>query len=242
VLRLWPETINICLFPGVAWIQKRHVAPKPVTSIAASSPLDQLRTLLDAQEPPLRPGTRIALTVSDTAANIVAMPWQAALQRAAEIDAYAHACFQQAGLTMGDGWTMHAEFRARGAMGLAYALPNALLEAVLVELAPRQLALANVLPLSAALYFGTWPRQGAWPAVLVARERGRHVACVFGPTGLIGYDIEAIVGNAVNSKRRLEGRIAAQYGAAVRRAAWEACDDAVDSQVALGHHVWQAAA
>jgi hypothetical protein len=236
---LWPETVAISLFTGIAWICRKGAIAAPMLSDGADALLDQLRRLLDAQEPPLRRGSRIALTVSDTVANIVALHWQPQLQRASEVDAYARACFELAGIALDDGWTMHAEFRDRDAMGLAYALPNAWLDALLAELARRQLVLTNVLPLSAALYFGSRPRKGGWPAVLIAHEQGRKIACVYGTAGLIGYDVEAIIGSAEHSAQRLAGLLAARFGDTPRQAAWIACAPASGTPRLLGAQPWK---
>lgn len=244
MLHLWPETIPISLFPGVAWVARKGAIAAPLicaADAAGTALLDQLRLFLDAQDPPLRAGSRIALTVSDTVANIVALPWQPHLRRAGEVDAYAQACFELAGIALDDRWTMHAEFRDLGAMGLAYALPNHWLDALLVELAQRRLELATVLPLSATIYFDSRPRQGAWPAAIIAREHGRHVACVFGAAGLIGYDVEAIIGSAGHSAQRLAGRITARFGALPRQAAWIAAAPAPGAPLSLGGQPWQAA-
>lgn len=241
MLRLWPETVDICLFPGVAWRVKKGAKPTPLLcepTPDAAVLLEQLLSLLDAQDPPLRPGSRVELTVSDTVANVVAMPWQRNIRGTAEIDAYAHACFQHAGLTVDSGWAVHAEFRDLDAFGLAYAIPNVWLESLLAALAQRTLVLSSVLPLSARMYFAGKPRQGAWPCVMFGRERQRHIACVFGPAGLIGYDVEAIVGGVDQSAQRLEGRVAAQHGNILRHAIWQA---AADDAARLGQQPWQPA-
>ena len=106
--------MEVYLFPGVSWLKRNGRVMSPLVcppALQASAFLDQLRTVLDAQDPPLKTGTKIVLTVSDTIANIAAMPWQSSLHSSAEIDAYAYACFQHAGLAVGDDWTMQAQFR-----------------------------------------------------------------------------------------------------------------------------------
>lgn len=236
MLRLWPETVHLSLFPGVAWMTRNGVASEAVDTASDADTVAQLRTLLAATAAPLRTGTRVVLTVSDSLARVVAMQWQRDVQSLAEVDAYAHACLQHAGIALGDGWTMHAQFRDMDAMGLAYALPDALLSVVAAELAERRLVLSTVLPLSASLYFGVRPRRGGWPAVLVATERARHIACVFGPAGMIGYDVEAIVGSPAASAQRLERRLAVRHGAALRRAVW--CADAQTRDGSMGHQAW----
>lgn len=243
MLRLWPETIAISLFPGVAWIAGKGAAAAPLVFTGTGALLDQLRLLLDAQDPPLRPGSRIVLTVSDTVANIVALRWQPNLQRTAEVNAYARASFEHAGVKIDEGWAMYAEFRNMNAMGLAYSIPNAWLEELIAELTVRNLKLATVLPLSAAIYFERRPRHGTWPAVVVARERDRHVACVFGPAGLIGYDVEAVIGSSEQSARRLSERLAALHGATPRQAAWVADvpTHTPDNAICVGAQPWQGA-
>ena len=122
------------------------------------------------------------------------------------------------------------------AMGLAFALPTAWLTELLSELEMRKLSLASVLPLSAAIYFGVKVKVGAWPSIVLAREHFRHVAYVFSPAGMLGYDAEANIGNPEQSAHRLGGRITAQYGVCRRRSTWTAHAEAqaIENPMLLG--------
>lgn len=233
MLRLWPETIHIFLFPGAAWVCRNGVTGAPVLSAPQRDPaalLDQLRTLLDSQAGDWRAGCHIALTVSDDAASIAALPWQPALQRAAEIDSYARACFEQSGATLDNTWPMHAQFRDFGAMGLAYAFPHAWVTALAAELAQRTFALKSVLPLSGSIFIGARPPAGDGLAVILTQEPYRHAALVFGAGGLLGYDMEMNIGSAAQTAQRLRGRLAAQFGTLARQATWIVDADKPGSQ------------
>lgn len=244
MLRLWPKTVAVYLFPGISWLKGKGRVTTPLLCPAVLQPaafLEQLKLILDAQDPPLEAGTKIALTVSDTLASIVTMPWQPSLKNSAEIDAYAHACFQQAGVTLGDEWTMQAQFRNFESIGLAFAFQTNWLRDVLNELKLRQLVLASLLPLSASIYFGVNARARPWPALVLAREHFRYVAYVFGPAGMLGYDVETIIGSAEQSAQRLDGRITSQYGVHGHQRAWIAYakEEAVVNTMLLGFQAWE---
>ena len=153
---LWPDTVHVGLFPGASWLKtKRTKGIQPFSDAQAHDPgalLGDLETALDALTEKLCKGSNIVVTVSDSIAAVTTMPWQSALSRTDELKNYARICFEKLGMEIDDGWTMHAEFRDYGAMGLAYALPNAWLVELIEMLKARDLKLQNVLPASARIY------------------------------------------------------------------------------------------
>lgn len=156
-------------------------------------------------------GGRVTLTVSDSVAAIVSLPWQGELKRPAEIDAYAQACFERVGQHLNDRWAMRSYFRHYRAMGLAYAFPVAWLDALIDIVRSRGMHLESVLPVSAAA-FGRHRRPAAQGAgVVILREANRTSALVYGEAGLADYASEPATHNRPDSTTRLLRRLGAAH-------------------------------
>jgi hypothetical protein len=222
---LWPETIHAGLFPGHCWLQRGRQETGPLQPLASVEPADLLHTLeamLDEQSPLLRKGSRLVLTVSDSIAAIATLPWQAELQRPAEIESYAQVCFEKLGVTIGDNWVMQTEFRFYGGIGLAYALPREWMERLMEVIRARGHHLTAVLPISAVAYCNGHLGDRNGPTLLLLQEANRFSAMIYGKAGLLDYDVEPSTSSAEQARLRLLSRVASSYDNIVRIAYWSA--------------------
>lgn len=220
---LWPETIYVGLFPGHCWLQRGKAAPQEFPSPLGSDPtalLQALETMLSEQAKPLRKGSRLQITVSDSIASIATMPWQEALRRPVEIDSYASICFEKLGMTVGADWVMRAEFRHFGGVGLAYALPRDWLEALIALVQSKGLGLRSVQPLSAAAYCKQRFKNKTGSTLLLMQEVNRSSAMVYGKDGLLGYDVEPIARSINETQRRLLRRVGSGFSDIARVVCW----------------------
>lgn len=212
---LWPDKLSGGLFPGYCWIQRRGgdkvISALPVTADTAAAMLATLDEMLEGQGTAMRKGTAVSLIVSDGLGAVTVLPWQDQLSTPDEVGAYAAACFERQGIEVGANWVMHAEFRAYGRVGLAYALPRAWLDALAQLLEARGLRLDRVLPVTAMAYWrhGALPKSGS--ELVLLREAQRITAMVYGSNGLQALDVEAVTAMQDTSLERLLRRVGAYY-------------------------------
>ncbi len=222
--RLWPETVYIGLFPGYCWLRRERVAAEQsvesATSLESAAMLHTLEKMLDEQSNPVQKGSRLVLTVSDSLGAIATLPWQEELTRPTEIEGYAQVCFEKLGVTLGDNWVMHTEFRNYGGTGLAYALPREWLEALLELLNARGLRLTAVLPVSAAAYCKQRFGRGDGRTLLLLQELNRASVIIYGSMGLLGYDVEPVTSSLEQTRMRLLNRVASAYNDITRVTYW----------------------
>ena len=249
---LWPETITAGLFPGASWLQRgRDIARVAVEPHAGPQQLlAALEALLAAPEKPLRKGTRVRLLVSDSVAAVTVLPWQDLLETQDELGSYARSHFGQQGLQIGEDWALHTGFRHFRSEGLAYALPQQWLEAVVELLGGRGMRLESALPVSAAAYWQMdSARASAPPGLLLLREHGRLTALVQQGRRLLGTDVQPVAGGESHALARLLRRIAAVHPTVARVDTWCAAGDGFaeeavaacfpDAQLrALPHRCW----
>jgi hypothetical protein len=172
--------------------------------------LQALEQLLAADKA-LKKGARVDVTVSDSVAAIIAVPWQDKLVRPAELQGYARAVFDRSGAGVDDSWVMHVEYRHFGAAGLAYAFPKAWLEKLRDLLGQRGLRLRTVLPVSAAAYHASRVARARGGAAILLQDSARCSALMFGAAGLAAFDTEPAIGSAAESMERLFRRIQAKH-------------------------------
>jgi hypothetical protein len=208
---LWPDKVVCGLFPGQCWLKRAGVEVALAGGESPDAMLAALGALLDGQAGKLRKGTKISLMVSDSLGALVALPWHDQLTSPDEVNGYAVACFEKQGIDIGDGWVMHAQFRAPGSMGLAYALPRVWLVSLVALLNARGLQLERVLPVSALAYWRVAKMVGDGQELVLLREAQRTSVLVYDRTGLLGLDVEPVTGNVEESGRRLLRRVAAYY-------------------------------
>lgn len=220
---LWPESIYVGLFPGHCWLQRAGLAEHSFIIPEFFEPaalLLGLEKMLDEQSRPVRKGSRLALTISDSIASITTLPWQEELRRPAELDSYARICFDKLGIALGEDWVLHTEFRHYGGMGLAYAVPRAWLETLVEIIRARGLRLISALPLSAAAYSRQRFDGPGAPALLLLQERNRSSALIFNNKGLAGYDVEPYARSAQDTRMRLLNRVGSGHEKISQVACW----------------------
>jgi len=213
---LWPDTVHVGLFPGLCWLKSKRA--EKVLSIAsppvhdAKALLDTLAVMLDTEANMLRKGSKVVVTVSNSVAAIASLPWQPSLTLESELQGYARVCFEKFGVAIDDEWTIHTEFRHYGAMGLAYALPNAWLASLIDLLQARGLRLQTVLPVTAKAYAHRMLRRQAGKSLILLQETLCNSALVVDGNGLCSYDAEPVIGSSQESSVRLLKRVGAREG------------------------------
>lgn len=221
---LWPERISAGLFPGRFWLEGRRAAVQHSLRSAplpGTAPLSHgLEALLDERADAIRKGSRIALTVSDGVAAVIALPWQDDLHGTDELEAYARICFEKQGLKIDEGWIIRTVFRHYRATGIAYALPRAWLTDLLQLLGGRGLKLTGVLPVTAAAFCGQRIDRGGGRTLLLLREETRISALIYGLGKLQGYDVEPATTSGRDAGLRLLRRISGGNGDIARLLEW----------------------
>lgn len=235
MLRLWPDVIHIGLFTDYCWLQRTGgpVRSYPVVpsndQSARSGPnhllLQTLAFMLDDSAKQLRPGSRIVMTVTDSLAAIVTMPWQDSLSGAAELRRYAQLLFGKVGREVGADWVVRAEFCSYGSTGLAYAMTRDFLLEVEQIVSSRGLRLRRVLPACAAAFHLPSRSQWGGKRLFLMRERERTSGLAFSAHGFEGLDVEPATGETINAMRRVVRRSVAIHGAALNVIQWSSLPD-----------------
>ena len=224
MLRLWPDSISVGLFPGQCWLHSRRIKQEPSCNLGLSTDpqalLHALETMLDDKASVIRKGSRLTIVVSDSIAALVTLPWQEELRSTEELASYATACFENQGIVMDDSWVMRTEFRRYQAMGIAYALPKAWLTQLLELLKVRGLRLQGVIPISAAAYCAEQRPTTQHQRLVLLQENHRTSAFIYDQSGLVGMDVEPVVTSREVSGTRLLRRISARFNAITDVGLW----------------------
>jgi hypothetical protein len=224
VLRLWPETLYVGLFPGQCWLQSRRIAAEPSLCLAQATDtqalLSALETMLDDKASLWRKGSRVVLSVSDSVGALLTMPWQEELRSPDELSSYATVCFENQGVVIDENWVMRTEFRQHCSTGIAYALPQAWLSQLRALLDVRGLRLQRVLPISAAAYCAESSAAKQGKRLILLQEAYRISAFIYEGQRLVAFDVEPIVTSKEVSGKRLLRRISARYGEIAQAGIW----------------------
>lgn len=215
MLRLWPDTINIGLFPGHCWLQSRSqftpvFCPSPSEGRAADL-LETFSSMLENPAFKFRRGDALAITTSDSIATVDSMPWQENLHTSGELEMYASMCFERNHKIVNSAWVTHAAFSQYGSAGIAYALPRAWLAPLAEQIAQRGLRLQTVMPIAARAYFKPPRAQRHGQSLVLLQESTRLSALVYHGGGMLAYDVEPIIGTAAASIRRLLRRLSGSH-------------------------------
>lgn len=255
MLRLWPESLYVGLFPGCCWLRRGGadlaLPPDFKPGGTPAELLQALDTMLALHAKTIRKGARLHVQVSDSAGVLVTLPWQDQLASQEELAGYAHACFEQHGLDIDERWTVQTGFRHHRETGIAYAIQTEWLRALVELTAAHGFRLASVLPVSASAYWRLPPVAGQGQGVTLLREAHRITAMVRTGRRLLAVDVEPVVGSAESAGTRLLRRVCSAHQAIGSVSYWSdvredaatapvyiaACLPDVDS-VSLSRDVW----
>jgi len=211
VLRLWPDSAQLGLFPDHCWLRHRgtiyeHSLPQ-VTGPLDEALLQAAAELLVAHADKLGKRSRIDVLVSDEIAAVMPLPWQDQLGGDQEREAYALACFEARQIAVNSEWAVRADFRQHGANGLAYALSRRWLTRLLELTTAAGYTLREVLPVSAAAYYRHRPIRGSSHSLLLLKEARRTTAFRFHGSKLLDLDVEPVTLSTSESGKRLLRRV-----------------------------------
>lgn len=212
MLRLWPDTVSIGLFPGHCWIKYPSMDTPAIHALAPNGDLAELLSAFDTMlaDPAhrLRSADRLTVTTSDGIAAVCAMPWQDNLHTTAELEMYATMCFEKNHQLIDKTWVAHADFRRCGSVGMAYAYPRAWLTQLVQMAAKYQVQLRTVMPLCARAYFRAPRLKRRKQSLVLLQEPGRISAMIYHDGKLHAYDVEPITNSAGTAGRRQLRRLA----------------------------------
>lgn len=233
---LWPRPLYIGALPGAGWSHGKGKIRLVMNMSTSPSPhersLETIEALLNDEPASRRFARRAIVTVSDSSAAVLALPWQALLRRQEEQNTYAKLHYERNGLQIDDGWVVHTEFPYYGSTGLAYAVRRDWLQKLLEILDKHGLRLGRVLPSSAAVLFGT-RRLTPRGRCLVLLEEGSVVTALALEDGkLLSHDAEPVIGAERQAMFRLLARVKA-YAGKIDTVVWY-CDEECE-QVTLNH-------
>jgi hypothetical protein len=226
VLRLWPEEIQIGLFSDHCWLRKGRsgaVRDYPVESSDGALPLlRMLEAMLDDAANAVQAGSSVVLTVSDTLAAIVALPWQDSLRRPEELKRYARILFERNGTEIGSDWAVHGEAAGYESLGLAYAFPHSWLSDLEQIVVSRSLRLLRVLPASGAALHLRRGSLGVGHTLFVLKEQRRASVLSYVDGALASFDVEPATASTDDAMLRLLRRTSARCGPVARVTEWRA--------------------
>lgn len=225
MLRLWPERVVAGIFPQSGWL---HIAGRgEVSSFTTETARMQLvpaglNLLLREQKLPKHAG--VELLVSDSLARVIPIPWQERLATDTQREAYARACFDHAGMSVDGEWLVRAAYRHFRGVGLAYALPRALVSEVRDHLNTHTLRLLSILPLSASAYWRNQTGVRRKRSILVLQEHQRLDALLFDGAKCAGFHVQPAGTRPLEAARRLLSEVDAVFPG-VKRIQWWSLDD-----------------
>ncbi len=211
MLRLLPDRWYAGLFGPNAWLAKgagTKTLAIPPSLPGSASPPELLDALLQAS-PQRRHAAKLSVMLPSQFARCIGVPWIAGLSGAEELQAYALAHLEQAGLGAPGGHAVHAEFRHYGTQGFAYAVPRLLLDE-LHEVAMRHdLDLTTVLPICGGAHLAAGRARGAGCELTLVAEETSVSALIMDRDGLQRFDAEPAIGGQGAALRRLLTRLGA---------------------------------
>ncbi|AKU20482.1 hypothetical protein ACZ75_02050 [Massilia sp. NR 4-1] len=208
---MWPERIRVGWFPGRCLLAGGEGAALELAG--AMTPSALLAGL--AGLPRRRPGAILDILLSDSAAELVHLPWQASVQRPDALRLYALAAFARQGMAVGEAHAIQTAYRHYGMDGIAYAVGRGWLEELAQGLQAQGLVLGSVVPLSIEAYWrGKRPATGR--TLMLLQEDGRISLHAYQGRQLLMLDAEAVAGQPEQACRRLLRR-AAMVDAAVQQ-------------------------
>ncbi len=242
MLRLWREEVYAGLFGSAAVLLTGRAGELlHVLGPAGVEPADLLALALDRAAKPVKPGSKLVVTMGSSSCPFIAIPWSSAVRTVEEKEAFARAHFEQAGKPVGDECLVHVEFRHFGAKGIAYAVPRAMLDALQAVAGERKLTLVNAMPVAAAAYFAArLPGATDRNLTLLVEEHAVNALALDGE-GLSAYDAEPAFGGPVAALRRLLLRLDAGASPYSRVELWSPLDRSAEFEGAVKELATQSA-
>lgn len=207
MLRLWPEVLEIGLYPGHCWIRRGAHTARADSGPGLVQQLDALRGLLAGAKRTFGRFSRADVFVSDGHAQIALLPWQTNLRTQTQMNAYGRACMETQGFCIEESWSLHAGFRYFGALGMATATQDEVILRLRALLADAKVSLRSVVPASTAAYWYHKPSQRCETSVLLFSEAGRLTAAAYQQGSLNALDVEPVFGAPGSAAIRLEKRV-----------------------------------
>lgn len=211
MLRLWPEVLEVGLFPGECWLRRGAQVARAASGPGMAQQLEALRGLLAGEKRRFGRFSRADVFLSDGHAQLALLPWQVNLRTQAQMNAYGRACFEAKGLCSEGTWSLHTGFRHFGGQGMAAAVPHELVAQLRELLVDAKVGLRSVMPASAAAYWHHRPVQRRGTSVLLFSETGRLTVAVHQQGRLSSLDVEPVFGTSGSAASRLEKRVQLRY-------------------------------
>ncbi len=213
--RLWPDALHAGLFPGHCWLAKKKGKRDLLASFAAPASaagvLTGLHECIIQSTDKRKLHGKLSITVSDSIATIVPLPWQDGLNSEAELLGYAQLCFEKQGHDVRANWVTRVEYPRYAKPGLAYALPRDWMESVQGELEGHGLRLETVLPISAQVFCSGLGSSRHGLSIILLFESTQHCAIAFRDGALIARDVEPFAQTVDATCRRLLARVFANH-------------------------------
>ncbi len=209
MLRLLPDRWYAGLFGQNAWLANgagTNTLAAPQSLPGSASPPELLDALLQAS-PQRRSGSKLSVMVPSQSTRCISVPWSAGLRGEEELQAYALAHLERAGLGALDGHAVHAEFRHYGAQGFAYAVPRLLLDELHAVARRHDLDLTTALPIVGVAHLTARRARGAGCELTLIAEEASVGALAMDRNGLQRFDAEPAVGGQGAALRRLLTRL-----------------------------------
>lgn len=207
MLRLWPEVLEIGLFPGHCWIRRGAHTSRADSGPRLVQQLEALRGLLTGKTRGFARFSFADVFISDSHAQVALLPWQVNLRTQVQMNAYGRACFETKGLCSEGSWSLHAGFRHFGDQGMATAVPDELILRLRDLLAEAKVNIRSVMPASTAIYWHHRPSEQRGVSVLLFSEPGRLTAAVHQNGRLCALDVEPVFDTSGSAASRLEKRV-----------------------------------
>lgn len=232
MLRLWPEHLTAVVYPDgnvLYGAGGREVARYVPVARAAFDVTENLDRLLDAY--PRRGRAQLDLIVSDSAARTIPLIWQDSLNNGEQYEAYARACFDQAGFNLDGDWVVQAGYRHFRSVGFGYALPRALVVEVGNRLLERRMRFRSIAPISAYAYWRNTGNVRGSRTVLILRECGRLSALLFHGRTCAGVQVQPMGAGFPDALRRLANMLDATLPAVSHLRFWTPTVDTAETEL-----------
>jgi hypothetical protein len=232
VLRLWPKRLTAIVAPDMCRLfgtGGREAGRSTPASAPVFEVMDGLHQVLDAGA--LRRRAQIDLIVSDGIARSIPLPWQDNLRSDEQYEAYARACFDQAGFALEGEWIVQAAYRHFRGVGFGYALPRPLVIDVRNRLLERDIRLRSIMPMSAHAYWRNACGARGTRSILVLREWGRLSALLFDGKACAGVHVQPMGTGLADAARRLSNGIDAVFPSVSRVQFWATDTDDMETDV-----------